>query len=254
MSNANNPFKPPEAVVSDYRPEAGNFIPEGRRVPAGNGVAWLSQGWELFRAAPGTWIGLSVVYILLMVVLGLIPLVNFLLSLLAPIFVGGIMLGCKALDDGEELRIGHLFAGFSSHAGGLALVGLLYLAGVFGIGLVMALLIGGSIGLGALSGGNLPIFGVIIGGLVAALLIIPLAMAVWYAPALVVLQQQTAFEAMKASFFIGIRNFLPFLVYGLVFLVLAVIATLPLGLGWLVLIPVLQASIYTSYKDMFIES
>lgn len=254
MQSDNNPFKAPTAQVADLPPDSGDFIVGGRSVPAGNGVAWLGGGWELFRAAPGTWILLCVVYVLLMVVLGMIPLVNFLLSLLAPVFIGGIMLGCKALEEGEELTVGHLFAGFSGHAVNLLLVGLIYLAGVAGVVLVMALLIGGGIGLGAFSGGGFPATGMIVGVLVGCLLIVPLAMAVWYAPALVVFNGQTPFEAMKASFFVSIKNFLPFLVYGLVIIVLAILASLPLFLGWLILIPVLQASIYVSYKDMFTES
>jgi uncharacterized membrane protein len=254
MLDNNNPFKAPSAEVADLPPDNGDFIPGGRSVSAGNGVAWLGRGWELFRAAPGTWILLCVVYLVLMLVLGMIPLVNFLLSVIAPVFIGGIMLGCKALEEGEELTVGHLFAGFSGHAGNLALVGLIYLAGVIGVMLVMAVLIGGSVGLGAFSGGGFPVKGMIVGGLVACLLIVPLAMAVWYAPALVVFHQQTPFEAMKASFFVSIKNFLPFLVYGLVIIVLAILASRPIFLGWLILIPVLQASIYASYKDMFTES
>ncbi|MFZ2266380.1 MAG: BPSS1780 family membrane protein [Azonexus sp.] len=253
MQNDNNPFKAPTAQVADLPPDSGDFIAGGRSVPAGNGLAWLGGAWELFRAAPGIWIGLCVAYLLLMVVLGMIPLVNFLLGLLAPVFAGGIMIGCKALDDGDELTIGHLFAGFSGHAGNLFLVGLIYMAGVVGVVLLM-LLIGGGIGFSLFVSGAVSPMAMIVPILVACLLIVPLAMAVWYAPALVVFHQQTPFEAMKASFFVSIKNFLPFLVYSLVIIVLAILASLPFFLGWLVLIPVLQASIYVSYKDMFTES
>lgn len=250
MQGTNNPFKAPEAMVADVMPDSGNFFPEGRQVPAGNGVAWLSQGWELFRRAPGVWIIMSVVYMVLLIVLGLIPLVNILINLLVPIFAGGIMLGCKALDDGEELTVGHLFAGFSGYAGKLALIGLIYLAGMVAIGILMALMIGG-MGFAAFANGALSATAMILPMLLVGLLLIPLAMAVWYAPALVVFHDQAPFDAMKASFFVSIKNFLPFLVYGLVVIVLAILASLPIFLGWLVLIPVLQASIYASYKDMF---
>ena len=47
------------------------------------------------------------------------------------------------------------------------------------------------------------------------------------------------------------KNVIPFLIYGLVGLVLTIVATIPLLLGWLVLIPMLIASIYVSYKDIF---
>jgi len=44
---------------------------------------------------------------------------------------------------------------------------------------------------------------------------------------------------------------LPFLVYGLIGFVLAVVATIPLALGWLIVGPLSIASIYTSYCDIF---
>jgi uncharacterized membrane protein len=258
MTMDSNPFKAPEARVADAGTASGEFVLEGQRVPAGNGIAWLTQGWEMFKQAPGIWIGITVIFLVIMMVLGVIPLVNLIAGLLAPILIGGVMLGCKAQEDGEDLRIGHLFAGFSGHAGNLILVGVIYLAGLIAIGIVAALM-GGGIGFGAamMGGGQASaaalILPMLLMMLVMLVLMIPLAMAVWYAPALVVLHEVAPFEAMKSSFFVCIKNFVPFLVYGLVVLVLAIVATIPIGLGWLVLMPVLYASIYASYKDMFIR-
>ena len=67
-------------------------------------------------------------------------------------------------------------------------------------------------------------------------------------------EAQGPFDALKSSFSACLKNFMPFLVYGLAFLVLAVLATLPVGLGWFILIPVTQASIYASYKSLFTRS
>ena len=58
---------------------------------------------------------------------------------------------------------------------------------------------------------------------------------------------------MKASFAACLRNVPPFLVYGLLGVAFAVVASIPLGLGWLVLLPVYAATTYTSYKDIFGE-
>ena len=76
-------------------------------------------------------------------------------------------------------------------------------------------------------------------------------MAVWFAPALVVLRGLEPWAAMKVSFCGCLRNVMPFLVYGLIGIVLAVVATIPFALGWLVLGPLTIASIYTSYCDIF---
>jgi uncharacterized membrane protein len=84
------------------------------------------------------------------------------------------------------------------------------------------------------------------------LLFIPLLMAFWFAPALVVHNEVPAFEAMKLSFIGCLRNIMPFLVYGLCALVLSLIAMIPLFLGMLVLSPVLVASIYVAYKEIYL--
>ena len=75
----------------------------------------------------------------------------------------------------------------------------------------------------------------------------------WFAPALVVFHQLGPVEAMKDSFLGCLRNVLPFLVYGIMFTLLAILATIPLGLGWLVLGPVTVASIYTAYRDIYLS-
>jgi hypothetical protein len=253
MNTENNPFKVPTARVADVSAASGSFIADGRRVPAGNGAAWVSRGWEMFKQAPGVWIGIAVAFMVLMIILGLIPFVNFIANLLVPVFIGGIMLGCKALEDGGELRFNHLFAGFSGYTGNLVLIGLLYLVGMVAI-FAAATVLGAALGVGAAAAGGSDIgmmAGMAVVMLVAVVLMMPLAMAIWYAPALVVFHDVPAFQAMKASFMVSIKNFMPFLVYGLLFIVLAIIASIPIFLGWLVLVPVMYGSIYASYKDMF---
>ncbi len=58
-------------------------------------------------------------------------------------------------------------------------------------------------------------------------------------------------EAMKASFAACLKNTVPFLVYGALYLVAAIVASIPFGLGWIVLVPVLMLTMYVSYKDIF---
>jgi uncharacterized membrane protein len=48
-----------------------------------------------------------------------------------------------------------------------------------------------------------------------------------------------------------VKNILPFLIYGLISLGFGILASIPLGLGWLVLAPVIGTSIYTSYRDIY---
>ena len=90
--------------------------------------------------------------------------------------------------------------------------------------------------------------------LVVLALAIPIYMALWFAPALVVFHHLTPVEAMKTSFAACLKNIVPFLLYSVILLLLAMVASIPFGLGWLVLLPVIVASIYTAYRDIFLAA
>jgi len=234
------------------------FIATGRTVPAENGWNWIVQGWNLFKRAPGVWIGLMVVFIVISIVLAFIPVVGSIASMvLTPVFTAGMMIGCRALDEGGELKIEHLFAGFRERFGTLLSVGLLYFAAVLVIALVAGLLTGvrvfGLLGGGAVDPGAVAsaALSILLALLIMLALLVPVFMAIWFAPALVVFHQFGAIQALKASFEGCLKNIVPFLVQGVILLVAAIIASIPLGLGWLVLGPVLVASIYTAYRDIY---
>src|SRR4029453_19108471 len=73
-------------------PGAPTPPPEGWAVPAGRGVDWWGSAGRLFTAAPFPWIFITIVYIAILMVLSFIPLLGQLVvSLLNPVFLGGIM-------------------------------------------------------------------------------------------------------------------------------------------------------------------
>ena len=236
-----------------------------RAVAAGRGASWWGEAWRLFVPAVGVWVLIVLILVVLNVILAIIPVVGHLAShVLFPVFVGGLMLGCRAIDRGEALTVNHVFAGFSKHAGSLVVVGLLYTAIAVAIVLAVAGVLIVAFGVAVLSklfqlqdplsagvalGGMLLV--VLVGALLFTLLFLPLVMAVWFAPALVVLRGLEPWAAMKLSFGGCLENVVPFLIYGLVGIGLAIVASVPLMLGWLVVGPLTIASIYTSYCDIF---
>jgi uncharacterized membrane protein len=254
-----------EFAPATPRPEPAASIVLVRSVDVGRGASWWSEGWRLFTPAVGTWILIVLIGFGLQLVLAIVPFLGSIASqLLFPILVGGLMLGCRAIDRGEPLTINHLFAGFGPKATSLLIVGLIYLAAtiaiiffvivllflLFGAGLLAHLWGGGnSMSSAEAVGGIMLIFAV--GALLFLLLLLPLVMAVWFAPALIVLKGAEPWDAMKISFSGSIKNILPFLIYSLIWMVLAVVATIPFLLGWLVLGPVAIASVYASYCDIF---
>jgi len=255
-----NPYAAPKAAVADEPVAQGEYVPGGKSVPASNGWTWIADGWALFKAAPGLWIGMIVVFMVMYLAAMLVPFIGPVAQyLLMPVFMGGIAAGCRAIDDGSGLQFNHLFAGFQTKFGTLAAIGALYLAGfvailvvvmlITGVG-VFAVMAGGAQDVAASGGAALSI---LLAVLIAMALSIPLMMAIWFAPALAMFHELGAVEAMKASFSGCLRNVVPFLVYGIVGFVLAILATIPLMLGWLVLGPVFAASVYTGYRDIYLR-
>ena len=254
-----NPFAPPRAAL-DAATSPGELVADGQQVNAGRGGSWLSAGWKIFLQAPGVWIGITFMFAILWIVLAIIPLGGLVTNLLFPVFVGGLMLGCRGLEEGTPLPFSSLFAGFQSHAGPLLITGLLYLVGAVVIGIV--------IGLGVLAAliptiktassgnpGDILNAGLwmALAVLLGAALMLPLVMAIWFAPALVIFHDVAPMTAMRMSFSGCLKNFIPFLVYGIIAFFLAIAATIPLGLGWLVLMPVTWGSMYAGYRDIYVR-
>ena len=255
-----NPYAAPRAPVADAAAAVPrNFVPAGRAVPAARGWAWIAQAWELFRRQPLMWILFAVIGIMIFVALHFFPIVGQLvLALLAPVFTGGVMMGCRDLEQGGELQVSHVFAGFRERFGNLLLVGVISLALSFVIALVAVLVTGAS--MGALFGAGTDPAAVaaasvtiLLTVLIMLALLLPVSMAMWFAPALVVFHEQGPAVAMKNSFLACLKNIMPFLLYGVILLLLAMAASIPFGLGWLVLGPVTVASLYTGYRDVFFE-
>ena len=217
--DSDNPYAPPKAAVLEPASQSGTLIPDGQKVATGRGVAWYGEAWKLFTAAPGTWVLIFIVFMLLSFAVAIVPFIGSLaINICYPIVAGGLMLGCRSIEEGNGLTVGHMFEGFKKNAGNLALV---------------------------------PVVILIV--LVALALMLPLFMAIWFAPALVVFHDVQPIAAMKMSFQGALKNIVPFLVYGIVGFGLAIVAVIPLGLGMLVWAPLLWASIYTSYRDIYLK-
>lgn len=245
----NNPFLAREA-------SSGGFTPAGRAVDGGRGLEWLKEGWQLFMRNPGIWIAIAIIMLVISVALNIIPLIGGLIAaLIYPVFTAGLLLGCKSLSENGELRIDHLFAGFKEKTGNLMVIGALFLVGSAAIMLIVMMFVGGGAMTGAMMGDGaglgMAMGAFLISGLVGLALTVPVAMAIWFAPALVVFRDVAPVDAMKASFGACLKNMVPFLVYGVVLFVLMIIAMIPFMLGFLVLIPVTMGSVYSAYVDIF---
>ena len=242
---------------------------EARLVAAGRGWQWVVDGFVLFRKYPAMWIALTIAFGLLWLVSFIIPLIGPLLfNLFTPALFAGLMIGCRAIENGEPLEISHLFAGFRQHSAPLVTIGGVYLVGtilVVGIALLVA---GGSMLPQVLSkpGADIETLRAAVRSLalaiaVGGLVYLPLIMLVWFAPLLVVFDGVPPIVAMRLSFVACARNTMPFLVYGVVILALWIVLSLPVAMGpigallmlalLVASIPVLICSVFASYQDIF---
>jgi uncharacterized membrane protein len=225
------------------------------------GAGWLLEGFGYFKNSALNWIGACILLFAITIVLGLVPFIGGLaVNILMPVFMAGLILGCHAQHQGGEFTVNHLFAGFSNNTAQLIVLGLIYLLGMIAITIVALIMIffmlGGLAFLEHLDSGNPEMIlqnikGIMLILLVVLLIYLPLVMAYWFAPALIVLNDVSPVDALIMSFKGCLANILPFTLYGIVGLVLAVIAVIPLGLGMLILGPMIIASVYIAYRDIF---
>jgi len=233
-----------------------------RRHAAGAGWTWIAQGWKLFTRAPLMWILSILVWIVIAIVLNLVPFVGGLAFQVLQAAIGaGFMVACRSIEVGGDFELEHLFAGFRTRFASLLVVGLIVLGCSILIFLVFAAFAGFSI-LGAILSGDPQVIAhdimasaltLALGLLVALALYVPLAAAFWFAPALVILNGLGPVEAMKQSLAGCLKNFVPFLVWGIVMLVFAILAAIPVGLGYLVWVPLAIASSYAAYRGIYTE-
>ena len=231
-----------------------------RKVPAGRGWQWVVEGFSIFRKSPLIWIVLCMILTGIGLTLSLIPVAGeIILYLASPLFAAGLMQGCRDVEEGGELELAHLFLGFRKDARQLVTIGAVYLFGqILILGIMVAF--GGDtmsrlfFGTGDIDPSSLPqgeMSRVMLALLVGMAASVPLMMMIWFAPVLVIFKGMQAKHAIRLSFSACLSNMPPFLVFGSVFLAMAFLSGITLGLGLLLMVPMIFTSTYASYKDIF---
>ena len=244
--------------------ESMTVSPHGHRtVDAGRGTAWWTESWALFMKNPAMWLVFGVIFCVGFAVLGLIPLLGGLVAaLVTQVVVGGWMLSARKIETGGSLEIADLFSGFQKdRLNALIVLGALALAASAAIALLLALVGGGAV-MGTMIGGAHRSAGGMMAGmgvgllavLVGLVLSFVMAMAFWFAPALVVFRNVAPMDALKASWAATLANFASFFVYGLIWMVAAIVASIPIFIGWLLLVPLTMLGMYCAYQDIFERS
>lgn len=254
-----NPFRAPSARVADHSAGAtGQLLAEPRKMAAGASSYWLGTAWEMFKDAPGPWVGMFLTMMGIIMVISIVPILGMAASIIMPIFTAGMMLAAEGQHQGTRPNVGLVFEGFRRNAGNLAMVGVLYLVVTLGFGLLVGVGAVGLIAAGAATGGDGAASAGLMGvGLVLLLgmtaVFMPLSFAISWAPALVALHEVSPLDALKSAFSAAMKNWLALFVFGLFVLLLMVPAVLTLGLGFLVIGPMMFVALWAAYRDIFLQ-
>ncbi len=233
-----------------------------RDVRSSRGPAWLAGGWNHFRGAPMVWMGLSAGWMLITLALVLVPVIGGVAAnLLQPVFFASFAMTARKQLAGEAPEMGDLFLGFRRPLRPLINLGALLLAVEIAIFYLMAALGLPGMGAGDEAGEIATIADyvrllqglewILLVGLVLTALV---KGALWFAPALLAFHELSTAHAIRWSLFAALSNVGAMLAYGIALTVVFVAGALPWGLGLLVVIPVMVASTYTGYADVFEET
>lgn len=243
---------------------------DARRLPARHGVLWLLAGFALFRRQPPLMTALTFGYLLTVIVVNLIPKIGpLLLPLLLPALTVILANGCRSIERGQRFAGETLMFSLSAQR-----VGLLRLGGLHLIG--SSLLVLGGLAFGEpinISDGMTQEEAAALLADLGILLVMasPLLMAFWFAPLLTAWNGVSAGKSLFFSFVASWRNWRAFAMYGLALVVVgavlpgliliiaglispSLLAILSVALRMLlifILAPVMVASVYLSYRDVF---
>lgn len=223
--------------------------------PSGAGWQWIRHAWSLFATQPLTWIVTLVVYMLVLVAASFVPLGDLATSLVGPVFLGGMLQGAHRQQLGGRMEITDLFSGFRDRLVPLLLLGVIQLLAAIVIGVVAVVIVVIAIGPAVLSDpsdlANVGLVQWVILATGVGVVVTAMMLAFWIATPLVAIAGCKPWEAVERSFDAGLRNWRALLVCGLAVIVLSILAAIPLGLGFIVLLPVLTIAGYTAFADVF---
>jgi hypothetical protein len=252
------------------------------RYDARQGIVWLTQAYGMFKQQRLAWVVLLLAYYLVLILLRAIPVLGpYAMTVMKPVFAVGLLAGAWTQERGSPPKLSQLFQGFRANLWALLPIGLFFVVGITIAVFASSLVDGGklldflSVGgamteeqlAAALAGGSLQV-----GMLFSALLAIPVLIATWWAPALVVFQDAGPGPALLASLRAALANWKPLSIYALgVFFYGGVVPGLIIG-GIALVVPqpaaqvlvialllpyslffaaTLHISDYVSYRDVF---
>ena len=246
-------------------------------LPTAAGWGWIAGGFAIFRRNPVVLSMLVIAYWFTVLFLNVLPIIGALAaSLVIPGLSVGLMQASRNLERSQPVGIQTLYGGLKENTRTLIALGALYLCCTIGVLGISTLVDGGDLFLYMLASSRAERIAVedadfVLPALVVMALLVPIMMAYWFAPVLAAWHRLPVGKALFFSFMACVMNWRPFLSYGLgLMLIAGIIPGVLLGLLLvlfpgaqafatglitlpmvLVIAPVVFASFYASYRDIF---
>lgn len=249
-------------------------------LPAAAGWRWIVDGFAIFRRNPALYSMLVVCYWLTIVFLNLLPFIGQAVAFMVmPGLAVGLMQAARDLERGQPVGLQTLFRSLMSNPRTLVILGILYLCCQLGALVLSSLIDGGDLARVVLDGKEMDREMIEGGALIAPAMFVmalmtPVVMAWWFAPVLAAWHGQGVGKSLFFSLVACWLNWRAFLVYGAGLVLVAGLApgllaglllllfpevqkfitallTVPM---MLVILPVIFASFYVSYRDVFVPA
>jgi len=218
-------------------PTTGTLSIESSSITAA--FSWLSDGFSLFKNAPMFWVGCTFLWGIVSIILQIIPVIGSLISsIFSGIMYAFLMLAAYRVSHDEELSFAAVKEDLKPNMMAVGILNILY-------GIIVA-----AVGFAAFAmAGDNYMMGI---GITVAVMILA-GMAFYFAPMLIAVNHLPIPEALKLSLMACIKNILPLILFGVLAILLSIIGMLPLGLGLLVVMPLLVLATYQAYSEIFVS-
>ena len=195
------------------------------RYPAKQGVAWLRTAYSMFSQHRGAWVMLVLGYFIALMLIRIVPYVGpFAMTILKPVFAVGLLAAAWHQERGGVPQLSDLFRGFRTNLRALLVIGVFFVAGITIAVYASTIVDDGRLLEFIAMGGTMTEEQIAarladprltLGMAFSALIALPVVVAAWWAPALVVFQDASAFAALGASLRAAMANWKALAMYGL---------------------------------------
>ncbi|OQX15164.1 MAG: hypothetical protein BWK73_07580 [Thiothrix lacustris] len=223
---------------------------------------WLGAGWYIFKRNLGAWLVMAMVFLLALMLLGMLPFAGIaLIALFIPLLLTGPLMTAHQSLSGDVVQVENALQGFNDSRFRSRL---LWLGSMMVVGMLVSLAMWYPLSTEVLTALYFPNSHTQVALVLAEMLassplnlsvqasvIVVVVMAFFYATPLILFENQSPLDAVSTSLLACLRNIVPLTVFAVLVIMLGVLASFAFGLGYLVLIPVVTAASYASFRDVF---